>query len=389
MMENRSLADDLPKKGESDARGRGAEDPAASLLARRPDFHLGSGIVRPSVRMVEGPGGSVTAEPRVMQVLLALADAGGAVLTRDDLLRTCWKGMFVGDDAITRAVAEVRRIARETSAGFGIETIPRIGYRLTGGAATSTRPLAEPGPVPAPVAATPEPIDPIPLKATRRWIIGGALAATGAVAFGVWTAFRPRPDPRYLELLDRGKQALRMGLPASNQQGVEIFQEAVAIRPDDAAAWGLLALAKSHVADRSPSRSAGSNFQDSEQAARRALALDEREPNALFVLAMMQRNLCWRSLLTTLRRWMAWWHCCRPPAIFRNPGSSTSVLSPSTRCVLFRSFARRLSTGSWAGRLRPTKSSPGHASCGQHIPWCGTPGCSSLPLPARSRRPAF
>ena len=171
---------------------------------------------------------------------------------------------------------------------------------MTGGAATSTRPLAEPEPVPAPVAATPEPVDPIPVKATRRWIIGGALAATGAVAFGVWTAFRPRPDPRYLELLDRGKQALRMGLPDSNQQGVEIFQEAVAIRPDDAAAWGLLALAKSHVADRSPSRSAGSNFQDSEQAARRALALDEREPNALVVLAMLQRNL--DDWLTTERK---------------------------------------------------------------------------------------
>ena len=39
-MENRSLADDLPKRGESDARGLGAEDPAASLLARRPDFQL-------------------------------------------------------------------------------------------------------------------------------------------------------------------------------------------------------------------------------------------------------------------------------------------------------------------------------------------------------------
>jgi len=299
-MENRSLGDDLPNKVESGASGRGAEDPAASPLARRPDFRLGSGIVRPSVRTVEGPGGSAAAEPRVMQVLLAFADAGAAVLTRDDLLRICWKGMIVGDDSINRAVAEVRRIARETGAGFGIETIPRIGYRLTGGAATSARPLSEPESVPAPVEATPEPVDPVPVKTTRRWIIGGALAATGAVAFGVWTAFRPRPDPRYLELLDRGKQALRMGLPESNTQGVEIFQEAVTIRPDDAAAWGLLALAKSYVADSSPSRSAGSTFQESEQAARRALALDEREPNALAVLAMLQRKL--DDWLTTERK---------------------------------------------------------------------------------------
>ena len=64
--------------------------------------------------------------------------------------------------------------------------------------------------------------------------------------------------------------------------------------------WGLLALAKSRVADRSPSRSAGSIFQESEQAARRALALDEREPNALVVLAMLQRNL--DDWLTTERK---------------------------------------------------------------------------------------
>ncbi len=299
-MENRSLGDDLPNKVESGASGRGAEDPAASPLARRPDFRLGSGIVRPSVRTVEGPGGSAAAEPRVMQVLLAFADAGGAVLTRDDLLRICWKGMIVGDDSINRAVAEVRRIARETGAGFGVETIPRIGYRLTGGAATDARPLSRPESVPAPVEATPEPVDPIPVKATRRWIIGGALAATGAAAFGVWTAFRPRPDARYDELLDRGKQALRIGLPDSNAEGVEFFRKAVTIRPDDAAAWGLLALAKSYVADSSRSRSAGSTFQESEQAARRALALDEREPNALAVLAMLQRKL--DDWLTTERK---------------------------------------------------------------------------------------
>ena len=299
-MENRFLSDDLPNKGDSGVSGRGAEDPAASTLARRPDFRLGSGIVRPSVRTVEGPGGSAAAEPRVMQVLLAFADAGGAVLTRDDLLRICWKGMIVGDDSINRAVAEVRRIARETGAGFGIETIPRIGYRLTGGAATSARPLSEPESIPAPVEATPGPVDPIPVKATRRWIIGGALAATGAVAFGVWTAFRPRPDPRYFELLDRGKQALRMGLPGSKTQGVEYFREAVTIRPDDAEAWGLLAVAQHNVADYASPQEASVAVEASEQAARRALALDPREPNALVAVALLQQTL--DDWFTTERR---------------------------------------------------------------------------------------
>jgi tetratricopeptide (TPR) repeat protein len=91
--------------------------------------------------------------------------------------------------------------------------------------------------------------------------------------------------------MDRGKEALRMGLPGSKAQGIEYFQEAVTIRPNDAAAWGLLALAKSNIADSSLSQASGVAVQESEQAARRALALDEHEPNALTALAMLQRRL--------------------------------------------------------------------------------------------------
>jgi DNA-binding winged helix-turn-helix (wHTH) protein/tetratricopeptide (TPR) repeat protein len=294
------LADDSTTKRETAAGRTSAADTIVSALARRPDFQLGSATVRPSIRTVNGPGGSLTTEPRVMQVLLAFADAGGAVLTRDDLMRICWSGMIVGDDAISRAVAEVRRIARATGAGFGIETIPRIGYRLTGGAPAGVGPASEPEAVPAPIDTTPEPVDSIPERATRRWVIGGALAATGAAAVGIWAAYRPRSDPRYVELLDRGRQALRMSVPGIKTQGVEFFQEAVTIRPDDASAWGLLALAKSNVADASPSQVAGVAVQESEQAARRALALNEKEPNALIALAMLQRKL--DDWLTTDRK---------------------------------------------------------------------------------------
>ena len=100
--------------------GSRAAESAASPLAHRPDLCLGAATVRPSLRSVEGPDGSITTEPRVMQVLLALADAGGAVLSRDDLMRLCWGGAVVGDDSVNRAVAEIRRLARTTGAGFGV-----------------------------------------------------------------------------------------------------------------------------------------------------------------------------------------------------------------------------------------------------------------------------
>lgn len=55
----------------------------ATSLAHRGDLRLGATLVRPSIRSLEGPRGSIKVEPRVMQVLVALAN--GAVRTRDEL----------------------------------------------------------------------------------------------------------------------------------------------------------------------------------------------------------------------------------------------------------------------------------------------------------------
>jgi DNA-binding winged helix-turn-helix (wHTH) protein/tetratricopeptide (TPR) repeat protein len=286
-------------KGDSSASGSRATESAASPLAHRADFRLGSANVRPSLRTIEGPDGSIATEPRVMQVLLALAAADGAVLTRDDLMRLCWGGAIVGDDSINRAIAEVRRIARATGAGFGVETIPRIGYRLTGGApvvettapdpeAIAPTPLNPPGP-PAPV---PEPEETAPARTTRRgWLVGGALAVAGAAGIGVWASFRREPDPRYLELIEKGRQELWLGLPYSDRQGVEYFREAATLSPDDPAVWGWLALALSQSAESARPQEVSAAVQESEQAARRALALDPREPNARVALVLLQRAL--------------------------------------------------------------------------------------------------
>src|SRR5688500_10310049 len=165
MNESRSFPDVFPRAAD----GRGPPLESFLPLARRVDFKLGAATVRPSVRTVDGPGGSAAAEPRVMQVLLALADAEGAVLTRDDLIRSCWNGQVVGDDSINRAISEIRRIARETAAGFVVETIPRIGYRVSGISGSETAAANDDSPSP---------------KISRRTLIAGALAASAAGGAG-------------------------------------------------------------------------------------------------------------------------------------------------------------------------------------------------------------
>lgn len=99
-------------------------------LAKEAEFELAGVRVRPALRQIEARIVSETLEPRVMQVLVALARRRDEVVTRDDLITSCWEGRVVGEDAINRCISKVRRLG-ELHGAFRLETIPRVGYRLT------------------------------------------------------------------------------------------------------------------------------------------------------------------------------------------------------------------------------------------------------------------
>ena len=100
-------------------------------LAREQEFALGVLRVSPSTREVVRGAESELLEPRVMQVLVALFQANGRVVSRDELIARCWEGRIVGEDAINRAIGRLRRLSEaDGEASFQIETIPRVGYRL-------------------------------------------------------------------------------------------------------------------------------------------------------------------------------------------------------------------------------------------------------------------
>lgn len=98
-------------------------------LAREPDFALGGASVQPSSREIAFAGVPETVEPRVMQVFVVLARHRGEVVSRDELIAQCWEGRIVGEDAINRCLAKVRRLTGRMH-GVTLETIPRVGYRL-------------------------------------------------------------------------------------------------------------------------------------------------------------------------------------------------------------------------------------------------------------------
>lgn len=103
-------------------------------LAETSDFDLGALRVSPARRQVSMAGKCRELEPKVAQVLIALASASPAVVSRDRLVQQCWDGRIVGDDALNRCILSLRHLAKEFSPEpFAIETVPRVGYSLLAG----------------------------------------------------------------------------------------------------------------------------------------------------------------------------------------------------------------------------------------------------------------
>ena len=248
-------------------------------LAARADFQRGPLHVSPSRRLVTGPAGEAHLEPLIMHVFLLLLDANGRVVTRDELFDQCWGGVMVGDDSLNRAIGKVRRIASDVAPGlFEIETIPRTGYRLTGeivGHAQSDAAMDAGERVRG-------------SRFSRRALVGGSLAAAVvAGGGGLWWATRDPVDPRYSALMREGAEAFRSGsafdhfTPLSSKRLLDVYEEAVRIEPDSAAAWGLVAYFRSARAEDSGPENAERFLALADEAIARAFELDPREPNAL------------------------------------------------------------------------------------------------------------
>lgn len=243
-------------------------------LARRDDVVLGAARISPSMRLIRGPGGEASLEPRTMQVLVALLDARGRVVTRDALFRRCWGDAVVGDDSLNRAIADIRRVARTVAVGsFAIETAPRTGYRLTETASATEPPTEEAAPGRAAWA--------------RRGFLFAAPAAIAAGGIGWWALTPPYADHQVSSLIDRSDAAMRLATPESWASAAELLERAVAVEPRDATAWGRLALAQGALVEVTPPGQAPAAVASVQEAARRALALDPRQADALSALATL------------------------------------------------------------------------------------------------------
>ncbi len=139
---------------------------------------IGDFVLDASRNYLVGAAGEITLEPKVVDVLLALAARPGVVLSRDELIDAVWKTEFGADERLTRAISMLRKAFHdERGTTQYIETVAKRGYRLV--AAVSAADDADSLPAQEPVH---EPSKALPQQTRRRYAVAGAIAAVLGVA---------------------------------------------------------------------------------------------------------------------------------------------------------------------------------------------------------------
>ncbi|WP_201299164.1 winged helix-turn-helix domain-containing protein, partial [Novosphingobium sp. 9U] len=252
-------------------------DAAAPIeLAHEPPYTIGPLRICPSTRELVRGDATEVLEPRVMQVLVALYRAGGAILSRDDLTRSCWAGRAVGEDAINRVISRLRRAAEGIGGGvFRIETVTKVGYRLV----ELDRAEAGPAIVEIPLEQTAPPTVVAPGPASRRKLLAsGVGAAAIAMAAGGWRwAYLRRSSvpPDYVAaLMTQAELALAQDNREGQNQAIGLYQQVTTNEPDYPDGWGALAFAYAFSAAYRPASETVAFRQRARAVAARALKLD-------------------------------------------------------------------------------------------------------------------
>src|SRR5512143_449951 len=84
--------------------------PCAGRPSMEGDFRIKHWLVQPHLNAVVRPNNTCAKlEPRVMEVLVYLADHVGEVVSKEAIFQSVWSNTFVTDDALIRCIVELRK----------------------------------------------------------------------------------------------------------------------------------------------------------------------------------------------------------------------------------------------------------------------------------------
>jgi len=94
-------------------------------------FYADEWLVEPEIGRLTKDGEIRQLEPKIMQVLVCLAQNNGNVVRKEEFLTDIWEGVNVTQHVLTRTISEIRRVVGDDPQNPRfIQTIPKIGYRL-------------------------------------------------------------------------------------------------------------------------------------------------------------------------------------------------------------------------------------------------------------------
>ena len=176
---------------------------ATSLASASPNsgklhlrFRFGPYEVDPDARTLRKGGTPIHLPEQPWQVLCALLERPGAVVTREQLQERLWRGTFVDfEKGLNRAVNKLREVLSDSAEKPRfVETVVGQGYRFI-------------APVEKVVAASPVPVMVLPSQPSKRkpwrWIFGFAGVLAVILITGLWPL--PPPNTRVTRLTSDGR----------------------------------------------------------------------------------------------------------------------------------------------------------------------------------------
>ena len=95
------------------------------------DFRLGEWLVQPSLNCLSCGETVVRLRPKLMDLLVELAQRAGAVVPKEALIEAVWAKKFAAESALSTAVAQLRKaLGDKAGEPHYIESVPKRGYRL-------------------------------------------------------------------------------------------------------------------------------------------------------------------------------------------------------------------------------------------------------------------
>jgi DNA-binding winged helix-turn-helix (wHTH) protein len=94
-------------------------------------FFLDEWFVEPQLGRISKDEKIVQLEPKIMEVLVYLAENQGKTIKKEQFFNLVWADVNVTEHVLARAISELRRVFKDNPQNPRfIQTVPKIGYRL-------------------------------------------------------------------------------------------------------------------------------------------------------------------------------------------------------------------------------------------------------------------